>query len=138
MTAPDATFREDARYRILRLLEEKPDLSQRDIARELGISLGSVNYCLQGMIAQGTVKIANFRNSRNKLAYAYLLTPRGLREKASLTDAFLQRRLAEYEALKAEIDALERELASARASVQHLTEDSDLRADVSVLGHETR
>ena len=108
MSAPTiAEMREDARFRVLRLIEERPDLSQRQIADELGISLGSVNYCLKGLVEKGMVKIRNFRSSRNKMGYAYLLTPRGVAEKSALTSAFLARRMREYEALKAEIAAVE-------------------------------
>lgn len=103
-------LREDARFRILRLLEAQPDLSQRQIAEALGISLGSVNFCLRGLADRGMVKIRNFRRSKNRMGYAYLLTPRGLAEKTALTAAFLARRMREYEALRAEIDAIEEDL----------------------------
>ena len=101
--------RQDALFRILRLLDARPDASQRDIARALGVSLGLVNFCLKALADKGCVKIANFRASDQKLRYAYLLTPLGLQEKASLTATFLQRKVAEYEALKAEIAALQAE-----------------------------
>ena len=106
----DSSFREDARFRILSLLRESPELSQRQIARQLGISLGGVNYCLKGLIEKGQVKIENVCKSDNKLKYVYLLTPDGVVEKASLTKRFLTRRMREYDALKAEIAALEDEL----------------------------
>jgi MarR family transcriptional regulator, temperature-dependent positive regulator of motility len=96
----------DVHYRLMRLLEANPEMSQREVARELGISLGKVNYCLQALIQKGWIKAANFRNSRNKAAYAYLLTQRGLREKASLTVHFLQIKLREYERLRAEIEQM--------------------------------
>ncbi|MBN8811840.1 MULTISPECIES: MarR family EPS-associated transcriptional regulator [unclassified Sphingomonas] len=98
--------REDVRFRVLRLLEEHPEYSQRDIAHALGVSLGSVNYCLGALIEMGHVKLGNFRSSSNKLRYMYVLTPKGISEKVSLTSRFLQRKLAEYEALRAEIEAL--------------------------------
>ncbi|MDU8946165.1 MarR family EPS-associated transcriptional regulator [Ovoidimarina sediminis] len=114
MSSPSlAEMREDARFRVLRLLEDQPDLSQRQIAEELGISLGSVNYCLKGLVDRGLVKIRNFRSSRNKMGYAYLLTPRGVAEKSALTGAFLARRMREYEALKAEIAAVEEQMGEA-------------------------
>ena len=100
---------EDTHLRLLRLLEAKPELSQRDLARELGISLGKVNYCLNALIAKGLVKVRNFRNSKNKLGYAYLLTPRGIDSKATIAVHFLKRKMAEYETLKAEIEQLRRE-----------------------------
>jgi len=105
---------EDLRFRLLRLLEANPTLSQREIATELGLSLGRVNYVLRALIEKGQVKTRNFRMSPNKLRYAYLLTPGGIEEKARLTGGFLQRKLAEHEALQAEIEALQRELGGAR------------------------
>ena len=101
-------------YRLLRLLEANPELSQRDLARELGTSLGKINYCLNALIEKGWVKARNFRNSRNKLAYAYLLTPRGIEQKAKITVRFLRRKIAEYEALETEIEQLRREVSALR------------------------
>ena len=101
---------DDTRFRLLRLLEARPDLSQRDLAREMGISLGKVNFCLNALIDTGFVKVRNFRNNRNKLSYAYLLTPRGVESKATITMQFLKRKIGEYEALKAEIEQLQREV----------------------------
>ena len=101
---------EDTHLRLLKLLEARPELSQRDLARELGTSLGKTNYCLNALIDKGLVKVRNFRNSNNKLAYAYLLTPRGIDSKATITVQFLKRKMAEYEALKAEIEQLQREV----------------------------
>lgn len=101
---------DDVRYRLLRLLEQKPALSQREIARRMGVSLGATNYLLRALIEKGQVKVRNFRASDNKLRYAYVLTPRGLEAKARLTAGFLRRKLAEYEALRAEIAALQEEL----------------------------
>ena len=103
------SFRDDARFKILRLLEKHPDYSQRDLARALGLSLGGVNFCLRGLIQKGFVKVSNFRQSDNKLRYVYVLTPSGVSERAALTHSFLQRRLREYEALQAEIEALRAE-----------------------------
>ncbi len=100
----------EVHYRLLRLLEDKPHLSQRALARELGISLGKINYCIAAVIAKGWVKAQNFRDSGNKLAYAYLLTPRGIEQKAVLTANFLRRKMAEYDALKKEIAQLRREV----------------------------
>ncbi len=101
---------EDTHLRLLRLLEARPELSQRDLARELGASLGKLNYCLNALIDKGLVKVRNFRNSGNKLAYAYLLTPRGIESKATITVHFLKRKMTEYETLKAEIEQLQREV----------------------------
>lgn len=101
----------DTRFRVLRLLEENPDLTQRDIANELGISLGRVNYCLRALADKGMIKVKNFRNSNNKMGYLYLLTPEGISEKMALTEAFLKRKMDEYEALRKEIESLNQELA---------------------------
>ena len=101
---------EDVHLRLLRLLEAKPDMSQRDLARELGISLGKINYCLHALMEKGLIKARNFRSSRNKLGYAYLLTPHGVNRKAAITVQFLRRKVAEYEALKSEIAQLQREV----------------------------
>ena len=101
---------DDIRFRVMRALEANPQLSQRDLAKTLGISLGVVNYCLKGLVEKGQVKVSNFRASGNKLRYAYVLTPRGVLERARLTNDFLQRRIAEHDALRAEIAALQEEL----------------------------
>jgi len=102
---------DEYRYRILKLLEADPHASQRRIADELGISLGRVNYCLQALIEKGLVKVNNFRSSTNKRAYLYLLTPRGIEEKARVTARFLRVKLNEYETLKRELEELQREAA---------------------------
>lgn len=94
----------------MRIIDANPNVSQRDIAKSLGISLGAVNYCLSALVDVGYVKIRNFHASDSKLRYAYILTPKGIAEKATLTSAFLLRKLQEYEALKAEIQALRDEV----------------------------
>jgi len=100
---------ENTHYGLLKTLEENPSLSQRDMAKRLGISLGKVNFCLNALVAKGLLKVNNFRNSDNKLAYAYLLTPHGVEEKARITVLFLKHKMQEYERLCAEIEALKRE-----------------------------
>ena len=100
---------DETRYRILKLLQDDPSASQRRIADELGISLGRVNFCLQALIEKGLVKVNNFRNSSRKRAYLYLLTPRGIEEKAVVTARFLKYKLDEYETLKRELEDLQRE-----------------------------
>jgi len=100
---------ENTHYGLLKTLEENPGLSQRDMAKRLGISLGKVNFCLNALVAKGLLKVNNFRNSDNKLAYAYLLTPHGVEEKARITVLFLKHKMQEYERLRAEIEALKRE-----------------------------
>ena len=93
----------------MRLVEARPELSQRELARELGVSLGKANYCLQALAAKGWLKAVNFRNSRRKVAYAYLLTPRGVEQKAVLTVKFLRAKMREYENLRLEIEQMRRE-----------------------------
>lgn len=105
---------EDAHLRVLQLLHHQPDLSQRQLAEKLGVSLGKANYLLRALLDRGAIKAKNFRNSQNKLAYAYLLTPTGLAHKAALTQGYLQRKIVEYEALKAEIDNLKRDAETRR------------------------
>lgn len=100
---------ETTHYGLLKTLEENPGLSQRDLAKRLGISLGKVNFCLNALVEKGSLKISNFRNNENKLAYAYLLTPRGIEEKARITVNFLKHKMQEYEMLKKEIEELQRE-----------------------------
>ena len=102
---------DETRYRILKLLEADPQASQRRIADELGISLGRVNFCLKALVDKGLVKVNNFRNNVNKRAYLYLLTPRGIDEKTRVTLRFLKVKLEEYEALKSELEQLQREAA---------------------------
>ena len=101
---------EDVRFRVLRMLQENPNFSQRDIAKALDVSLGGINYCLSALVEKGHVKIRNFRASNNKLGYTYFLTPMGISEKTALTGRFLQRKMEEYEALIAEIEEIKAEI----------------------------
>lgn len=100
---------DEYRYKILKILETNPEISQRDLARALGVSLGRVNFCLKALIEKGLLKAANFRNSQNKLAYMYLLTPSGIEEKSQMTARFLKIKLQEYAALEQEIAELREE-----------------------------
>lgn len=100
---------DEYRYRILKLLDADPHASQRRIADELGISLGRVNYCVKALIDKGLVKVNNFRNNTNKRTYLYLLTPKGIDEKTRVTLRFLKIKLDEYEALKGQVEELQRE-----------------------------
>lgn len=100
---------ETTHYGLLKTLEENPGISQRDLAKRLGVSLGKVNFCLNALVEKGSIKINNFRNSDNKLAYAYLLTPQGIESRAKMTVAFLKYKTQEYERLRMEIEALQRE-----------------------------
>jgi len=108
---------EETRYKLLKLLEPNPQLSQREVARKLGISLGKVNYCLRALTDKGWIKAVNFKASKNKTAYTYLLTPRGLREKARVTARFLRTKMEEYEALKEEIERTRNE--AMQAALRH-------------------
>lgn len=101
---------DEAHYKLLRLIESRPQLTQRQLAHELGMSLGKINYCVHALIDKGWIKARNFRNSSNKLAYAYLLTPRGIEQKAEITLHFLRRKVSEYETLRKEIAQLRREV----------------------------
>ncbi|MBA6412296.1 MarR family EPS-associated transcriptional regulator [Parahaliea sp. F7430] len=105
-----STTDSEQHLKVLRLLQDNPDISQRQMARELGISLGGLNYCLKALVQKGWVKMDNFSRNSNKLKYSYLLTPSGVKAKTVLTARFLKRKLAEYEALKAEIEALQTEV----------------------------
>ena len=100
---------DEYRYRILKILNNKPEASQREIARELGVSLGRVNYCFQALIEKGLIKVNNFRKNESKRAYLYVLTPKGMREKGRVTLRFLSLKLDEYENLKREVEQLRQE-----------------------------
>jgi len=100
---------DEHRYKILKLIESNPSISQRELAQHLDISLGKVNFCLKALIGIGLLKATNFRNNKNKLAYMYLLTPRGIEEKANITVRFLKYKIAELETLKLEIESLRKE-----------------------------
>ena len=110
----DITFQDELRLRVMRVLEENPEASQRQIASELNVSLGGVNYCLKALVDRGLVKLGNFAKSDRKIGYAYFLTPEGMTEKAKITARFLKRKMAEYELLQKEIDQLQSELKKAR------------------------
>ena len=103
-------LRDETRLRVMRLLEEQPELTQRQLAEQLGISLGGINYCLKALVEKGWIKAENFSRSKRKISYAYILTPKGIAAKTRLTAAFLRRKLVEFEVLKREISVLEREL----------------------------
>jgi EPS-associated MarR family transcriptional regulator len=101
----DHEISDELRYRILKLVSDNPTASQRDLAQELGVSVGKVNYCLRALISKGLVKIRRFTNSRRKAAYLYVLTPRGTKEKLTVAYRFLEARRREYEALRREIES---------------------------------
>jgi len=110
MATRRAKLQEDTNFRLMQLLHDNPRMSQREMAKALGVSFGGINYCLNALIEKGLVKIHNFSKNQNKFGYAYLLTPTGISEKAILTSSFLKRKLQEYEALSAEINALKLEI----------------------------
>jgi len=105
-----AGFQEEIQFEVLRRLHQTPQVSQRALAKDLGVGLGTINFCFQALVEKGLVKMQNFSQSKNKLRYAYLLTPAGLAEKSVLTARFLKRKLEEYETLYAEIEQLKAEM----------------------------
>ena len=110
MTSRRAKLHEDTNFRLMKILEANPDMSQREMGKALGISFGGINYCLNALVAKGLVTIENFSQNQNKFGYVYLLTPNGIAEKAALTSTFLKRKMDEYEALKLEIVMLKSEI----------------------------
>jgi EPS-associated MarR family transcriptional regulator len=104
------TTTQETNLKVLRHLEDNPDVTQRQLAEALGISLGKTNYCVKALINRGLIIAKNFKNSSNKRAYLYILTPKGIEAKAKISVRFLQRKLEEYEALKVEIEQLKTEL----------------------------
>jgi EPS-associated MarR family transcriptional regulator len=100
------SYEQELRYHLLKILENEPDLNQREMARKMGISLGKVNYCITELAKRGFIKISRFTSSKNKRRYSYLLTFKGLEEKARLTINFLKRKTAEYEQIKRQIAEL--------------------------------
>ena len=101
---------QEAHFKVLRLLEVNPQMKQRELAAAAGVSLGKTNYCINALLEKGLIKVQNFKSNKRKLAYAYLLTPAGITEKAVLTQRFLKRKMEEYEMLKAEIESLKQEV----------------------------
>lgn len=110
MSSRQARLQEDTYVRVLRLLQTNPDLTQRELAEQLSLSVGAMNYCLKALMSKGWVKMQNFSHSKNKFGYVYVLTPKGLAEKAVLTRQFLARKMDEYDTLRAEIEMVQREL----------------------------
>lgn len=110
VTSRQSNLQDDTYFRVMSLLEANPDLTQRELAHALGVSVGGVNYCIKSLIQKGFVKVNNSRQSKNKFGYVYLLTPEGAREKARMTGSFLQRKLREYQAIKEEVEALAKDV----------------------------
>jgi EPS-associated MarR family transcriptional regulator len=101
---------DEYRYKILKMIEANPEISQRELAGHLGISLGKTNFCLKALVQVGLIKVNNFRNNKNKMAYMYILTPKGIEEKASITVRFLKSKTEEYKALQTMIEELRSEV----------------------------
>lgn len=121
-----AVVQEDTYFRVMRLLEEvHSDMSQRDLAAHVGISLGSLNYCLRALRDNGFVKLENFQKSKHKFKYIYVLTPAGVSQKISLTARFLKRKMQEYEALKSEIEGLEADLSVREGGAREAAESAN-------------
>lgn len=93
----------DSQFEILRKIDKKPNSTQRSLSNDLGISLGKINYCLKNLINKGFIKIVNFSKNKNKISYAYVLTPRGIQTKTKLTLSFMKRKMREYDELKREV-----------------------------------
>jgi EPS-associated MarR family transcriptional regulator len=110
MTSRRSQLQEDNYFRVLRMLQDNPDMTQREIAERLGISTSGLNYCLKALIDKGWIKVHNFSQSKNKFGYIYVLTPQGIAEKALLAGRFLKRKMTEYEQLQSEIEALKVEM----------------------------
>ena len=110
MTSKKTPAQKDNYIRFLHILKENPNVTQRELAEKLGVSVSGLNYCLKALIDKGWVKMQNFSNNKNKLGYAYLLTPTGIVQKASLTNSFLHRKMQEYDALKQEIKQMKQEV----------------------------
>jgi EPS-associated MarR family transcriptional regulator len=106
MITKHANKQEETYFRVMRILHNNPDLTQRELAQKLGISLGGLNFCLNALIDKGFIKLSNFQQSKNKFKYVYLLTPQGIAEKLTMTSRFLKLKIDEYDALKVEIEAL--------------------------------
>jgi EPS-associated MarR family transcriptional regulator len=127
MTSKRTQMQEDTHFRVLRLLQDHPEMSQRGLAEAVGVSVGGIHYVLSSLIDKGLVKLGNFTAAEDKRRYAYLLTPKGIARKSKLTRAFLARKVAEYEALMEEIEALHRELDDSAVEGLSLASNSEVR-----------
>ena len=107
MTTRRQTANDDPLFWTLKVLQENPGVSQRTLAKEMGINVSTINFCLKALVEKGWIKMGNFSKNPDKLTYAYLLTPNGFAEKAALTKRFVHRKMAEYERLREEIEALQ-------------------------------
>jgi EPS-associated MarR family transcriptional regulator len=119
-------YEQEIRLRLLKILSMEPNLSQRDMADRVGISVGKVNYCLSELAKRGLIKIIRFKSAKNKIPYTYILTPRGLQEKARLTVRFLKQKLVEYEQIKRQIRQLAREVEQENININEDVETMSL------------
>ena len=108
--SPLTFIREDSRFRVLHTLQDNPNITQRELASRLGVSLGTTNFLLRALLEKGVIKIRNFRGNTRKLSYSYILTPQGIKEKVALTARFLERKQKEFDAIKAEIESVRQRL----------------------------
>ena len=118
-------IKDDTHFWVLKLMQANPGMTQRALAKELGISLGGANYCLQALVEKGWLKLQNFSQSKNKMGYAYILTPVGITEKAALTARFLTRKMQEYENLMAEIESLKKDVPPIASAAQPSTKPAE-------------
>ena len=121
MTTRRQTANDDTLFWTLKVLQENPGVSQRTLAKEVGINVSSINFCLKALVEKGWIKMGNFSKNPDKLSYAYLLTPTGVAEKAALTRRFLQRKMAEYEKLRGEIESLQIQVDQPSATTADMT-----------------
>jgi EPS-associated MarR family transcriptional regulator len=119
-------FEQEIRYRLLKILSQQSSLTQRDMAKQMGISLGKVNYCLSELAKRGLIKVHRFKSAKNKIPFTYMLTPHGLEEKARLTVKFLRRKMAEYEEIQRQIGELAREVQEDRQNGMSRTKTRDV------------
>ena len=104
------TIEPDIHYKVLDLIEENPKITQRELSKKLGVRLGSINFCMKALIDVGHIKVENFKKNPQKLNYLYLLTPQGIGVKSTLMIDFLKRKMTEYDALKSEIESINKKL----------------------------
>ena len=115
----NTSYEDEIRYHLLKILENEPNISQRSMAKKMGISLGKVNYCLTELAKKGFIKVNRFKSAKNKMPYTYLLTVKGIEEKSKLTLNFLKRKLREYEEIKRQIGELSKEVEENQFSVNN-------------------
>jgi EPS-associated MarR family transcriptional regulator len=124
LNAGTGALNDETHYRLLKLIEANPEMSQRALADAMGVSLGKINYCLRAVIARGWIKAKNFTRSQNKRAYAYYLTPKGATEKAKVTARFLKLKVDEYQELQMQIEQLKQEVAKMGARAEESKEQA--------------